>query len=538
MFTSSKNSTFFLAFIFVQILIFISPVLCKGSLIEEISSDFRPIEAIIISKNNGNYILNVGKNLGINPGDIFSLISKDEPLFQKKTKKIIGYKQRIVSKCQVKEVFDQKSICHPYIKVLAPPIEALRFNGLKASLFKDDKLISPTLPGLPLKRLIPHLKWLEPSSNPSPIISKRSMDAFGLDLIFQLKDNKLIVFGPGLIPIKTYSYNLTEIASFKQNQYQSALDKSSIHDTTQLKPIFDFSKAKVIGSLDDNVIQMDIVDLDNDGKEEVIYLLSDKFMIAPFKRKGQFFTYHTSDFEEYCSFSLSPESNFLTLNSIIDSAGLNSKLFSFKKDRLTLIQDEINLWLNFIETNCNSKKLTLLGQSFERKRLRGETIYKIIPSSDGIIYDESVHYPNDFSIQSVQPVILPDNICGIYYLSFDGFLKCYANSTRLWTSLQPFVTQNGKCGPKNVDLLLINGYLIASSSFKDKTSEKGAIFLIYPQKSLDLIRIDLNLNGTISGIVQTDNYIIVCVVTKEKKGYKSSLYQFDKEEIVKKLEEK
>ncbi len=526
-----QNNTFFLLFTFIQL--FFGPVWSIASLDEDISRDFRQVVAKVVSKDSNKFILNVGENAGINPGDIFSLINKDEPVFQKRTKKIIGYKQRVVSKCQVIQVLNKKSICQAYNKILTSPVEALRFSYVKASLFKDNKLISPTLPGLPLKRLIPHIRWFEPSLGPSPIVSKRSMDAFGLDLIFQLKDNKLTVFGPGLKPIKVYNYVITGSKTIQDNHYEQVeTERLSQHKS---KPIFNFLEAKIIGSLKDKVIQMDIADLDNDGKKEIIYLLSDKFLIAPFKKKGQLVTYPLSEFEKYCSFSINPESGFLILNSLIDSAGLSSKLFKFQNNNLILIQDEINLWLNFVKTNCNSNQLTLLGQSFERERLRGETTYKITPTDYGIIYDEPVHYPSDFSIQCVQPFILKNNTCGIYYLSFDGFLKYYAEGTHLWTSIQPIATSNN-CGPKNTSIIYLNGYLIINGTIKENGTEQGALFSFLPKGSLDLTRIDFNLKGIISGISLLDDYVIICVVAKDKKGYKSTLYQFDKKKILKRLE--
>ncbi|NPA94928.1 MAG: hypothetical protein GXO58_05825 [Thermodesulfobacteria bacterium] len=490
--------------------------------ISRLEDDLRPIEAVAQKASDNTFVLDKGKDVGIKAGDLFALLDKAEPIYLPGTKKVLGYKEKLVAKCQVHEVRPDSSLCRVYFSkgTLKDRLKALRFTGLRAALFIDNKLVSPVFSTYSLKRMLPNLKWLEPSSGPMPVPSESSMEAFGIDLVFDLKDGELKVYGPGKRMLTAYKVPSSEGARGVDTQGEYGNSEGS---ATLAPFVFDFKRATLVGTLEGRALQVAVTDLDGDGKREVIYLTSDALAIAPYRRSGDTQFVHFEDFECPCSFSY--WGKWLVLNVAINNAGLSSKLYAFRDGRLELVQDEINLWLGFAHTDCNSQGKVLLGQAYEKERFKGERIFYLNPTPSGIEYVDQADFPNDFDVQSALAVER-DGVCTLFYVSFDGFFKVYARGSHVWTSLFPVVEERKCCGPSKVELLKYgNGLLFQGVIPGSKgTGEKGLYY--FPFDGFGFLRADANLKGSLCGVSRDSKAIIIGVTSQEKEGWKTYLYQF------------
>ncbi len=500
-------------------LLFPGVVLAKD--ISQLESDLRPVEAVAQKESDTSFLLNKGESAGIKVGDLFALIDKAGPIYLPGTKKILGFKEKLAAKCRISEVGPDSSVCKVYFTkgALKKRLKALRFTGLKAALFIDNKLVSPVFSSYSLKKMLPNLKWLEPSSGPMPVPSESSMEAFGIDLVFDLKDGELDVYGLG--KEKLASYTVSSASSADETQLQA--ETVGTGKVMAAPFVFDFEKANLVGTLEGRALQVSVADLDGDGKREVIYLTEEALAIAPYRGSGKAVFFHFKDFECPCSFSY--WGKWLVLNVAIDNAGLSSKLFQFKDGQLVLVQDEINLWLGFAHTECASSGKVLLGQAYEKERFKGEKIYYLNPTSNGIEYVDQADFPNDFDVQSAVAV-KREGICTLFYVSFDGFFKAYARGSHVWTSLFPVVEERKCCGPWKVRFLKYNkGLLFQGVLPGPKGQGIGGIYY-FPFERFGFLKADKNLKGTPCGMSMDSKVIIIGVTFQEKEGWKTYLYQF------------
>ena len=511
----------------------------SSSSLSRFITDLSPIYAGATKAEDGNFILNVGSSNGIKAGDIFSIVAKGEPFYAQNTKKIIGYREKVVSKCQVINLSDKSAICKPYLDLfeVKGQLRAIRFSNIKAAFFVNGRLSYPELTNGALSELLPNIEWLEPASGPVPVASSSSMSAFGLDMIVELGYGKLKVFGPGYQLIREYEIDLTRpFVSGKQPKELQGNGEGASEFPSE--PLVDFSRAKVKGTLNEKVLQLEVIDLDGDGNYEVVYLLKDRILISPYMHSGSLLGFKVDDFEAACNFSLFPGKGWLSLNVSLDDAGLDSRLFNYDNDKLQLIQEGINLWLQFISQGCKFKEVRFVGQSFERMRMRGQNFFQLFPTEKGIEYGDNLDYPSDFSIQSATTIPFKDN-CALFYVSFDGFLKVYLRGSHIWTSLWPIVEEERGCGPQRVSFVKLGDYILFSGLIKKGATGSNnvyGLFVLNPKNGLDFKRIDVNLSGRINGMsLLEQDRLLIGVSQNIKNKPKTILYEFDAKKILEKI---
>ncbi|MEF3168206.1 MAG: hypothetical protein K6360_02560 [Deltaproteobacteria bacterium] len=142
---------------------------------------------------------------------------------------------------------------------------------------------------------------------------------------------------------------------------------------------------QISGRLPDPALQVDVLDLDGDGREEIVTLVPSGLSVSPYRSPGTGDFFHIYPPGRPLSFSASARNGWMVLNSMIDGVGLNSSLLRFEGGRITLIQEGINLWLAFRKT-CLGSKPCLIGQNFAPEILFGDRIYQMTAETGGISY--------------------------------------------------------------------------------------------------------------------------------------------------------
>ncbi len=506
---------------------------CPASgLNERLRQDFRPIEATVIDVAQDTVTIDSGLSDGISKGNLFSLFQKGRPVFMPDSRKILGFEQKKVGVCTVTEVRQNSSICKMISPESAPEKGdlAVRFGELNAAFFVEHRPSEPELPGGSLQDILPWLKWLEPATAPSPVLDSRSMNALGIDILFQVKGNRLFVYGPGMTLLN--SYNLPPSFVFtNENEKESPDQQGDGAVKTQLQGIqlFDFGKAKIIGKLNRDVLQVQICDLDGDGQLEIIYLMKDELCIAPYRRQGEISFKKFSYPACACSFSVMPGTGWICVNVSLSQAGMTSNLLQYLHDSLKTVQDQINLWLAFIDSDCDGNKDILLGQSYDRDRFKGKKIFLLAPRNYGIEYIERADYPADFNINSAVTAKIGQDTCSLFYVSFDGFFKVFGKGRHLWSSLKPVVSNTKCCGPANADLIDLSrtgakdSGIIFNGTIPLPKSRFAPSLLLFTEEDGQyvLYQAEVNQHGTIRGISVVNGAILAAVSKDTQVNHKN-----------------
>ncbi len=511
---------------------------CSASeLKKRLQDDFHPVETFAKDVTGSSAVLNAGASDHVSTGDIFSIFRRGEPVYVPGSRTVLGYERKRIGLCRVSAVRTNDCNCYIISADIQPRRgdPAVRFGELDAAFFVDGKPVEPELPEGSLRNILPWFKWLEPSARPSPVATPESMKALGIDILFQVQGDMLQVFGPDMERFRSYPLP-PSFVFIKKNETSPETQKAGSIKTVQGKEIFDFKSARLVGRLDSEIIQADITDLDGDGRLEIIYLLKDRICIAPYRRKGHLVSLKLGSMATACNFSLMEKSGWLCINAALDQAGLNSKLLKYEHGSLRLVQDQINLWLGFLDTDCDGKRDSLLGQTYERARFRGRKIFRLAATDSGIEYIEKADYPGDFNVNSATSANLEGKGCFLYYVSFDGFFKVYGNGRHVWSSLKPVVRDTKCCGPAMADLvdlsqtrigepgILLNGMVSLS---RDRTVDTVILFSRDGQNPA-LYQAGLNPKGRICSISLAGHQVIMAVITKndETGNMETSLVEF------------
>ena len=503
-----------------------------------LEKDFSQIEAAVQDVSGTDVTLDAGLANRISRGDLFSIFQKGEPLYLPDSHRILGYERKRIAVCRIIRAGRNNSVCTVISSVSRPGKGdlAIRFGELHAAFFIEGKPVAPELPEGSLKNILPWFKWLEPSAGPSPVPTSESMRALGIDVLFQVQGNKLHVYGPGMEQLR--SYDLPPSFVFIEKPQAPAQERKAEEAAKRALGIklFDFHSAELVGRLNEEALQVRICDLDGDGKLEIVYLLKHQICIAPYRRRGPLVSFKFEDLAHVCNFSLMEKSGWLCVNAALEQAGLSSKFLKYEHGSLRLIQDQINLWLDFLDTDCDGIRDTFLGQSYERERFRGRKIFRLAATDNGIEYLEQADLPGDFNVNGAVSANFDQEGCSLFYVSFDGFFKVFGRGRHIWSSLKPVVRDTKCCGPSRADLIDMSrtgtrksGIIFNGTVSLPKARLLDSLILFsHKGQTPALYQADVNLQGRICSISVVGKDVITAVIIKGTENQKNEtvLYKF------------
>lgn len=416
---------------------------------DQLLKDFAPLSATIAEISGYSLILDKGKVHGVNKGDLFEIYGKGDPVLDPYDREIIGYIKKPLATIRVTKPEDSKSICEALTAQgpLGVGQPAMRYSDMAAAFVERSGLGSAHEFRHDLEHAFPDLIWLDPSDIPSDVLNPQSMKTLGIVLLFALEQDGLKAYGPDLCLLHeypVYKANSAEKQKYITNTFEEIDEEIDYvehrHDTvnqkfkTHLKS-FDLSKARLVGHLPENAIQVDILDLNGDDELEIVYLLPSGLYVGHYGSRGELASYLFCGPERLVSFSAVKTHGWIVLNALLDGAGMRSMLLSYQDFTLSLIENDINLWLAFTDRDGDGLRESLLGQSFDADILFGTKVYLMEPGPEGLKYRHRIASPKNFSvIRSSWSDLNGNGLPEICIIDYDGKLCIYEMEQLLWSS--------------------------------------------------------------------------------------------------------
>ncbi len=406
---------------------------------DQIIRDFSPVSSVVLGVSGHSLILDTGKADGVNRGDLFEIYGRGSPVLSK-TREVIGYLKRPIATIRVIRTEDNRSTCR-VVSTKAPlrvGEPATRYSDMTAAFVSRSKSDSGKKLLGKLEELFPDLIWLNPSDVPSDILDSRSMKTLGIDLLFALEPDGLKVYGPDLGLLHKYpafrsggglpGRDLKGALAGKAKRWKF---KTNIRE-------FNLANAHLIGRLLEDTIQIDILDLDGDGRPEIVYLLPSAIYVSPYRNQGRPVGYRFSGPGRPVNFSASGPGGWIAVNVLIDGAGMRSMLLRYQHSSLRAVETDINLWLAFMDRDGDRRRESFLGQSFDVNAMFGAKIYLMQASQKGISYIERIKEPRGFSvIRSIWSDTNGDGVPELCTVGRTGKLLVYENGELVWSSPGP-----------------------------------------------------------------------------------------------------
>jgi hypothetical protein len=431
---------------------------CEVCSYDQLLKDFAPLSTIVTGVSEYSMILDKGKFHGVNSGDLFEVYGKGAPVLDPDEGEIIGYIKKPLATIQVIQSENSKCICevvnaHGPLSVGQP---AIRYSDMAAAF------VDRSDPGSErgefrhdLVQAFPGLVWLDTSDVPSDVLDAESMKALGIVLLFALEQDSLKVYGPDLdllhvYPLvrgkgperQEYSTDIFKKIDYTGLQYGTGNQKFKIHPKS-----FDLDNARLVGHLQEGAIQIDILDLDGDNELEIVYLLPSGLYVGRYEGPGELAHYGFAGPGRLVGFSAINTDGWIVLNVLLDGAGLRSILLIYQDFTLSLIQDEINLWLAFVDSDGDGLKESLLGQDFDVDVMFGTKVYLMESSNEGLKYRHRIASPKNFSvIRSSWSDLNGNGLPELCIIDYSGKLCIYEREQLLWSfsnSVSPHLPEDG-----------------------------------------------------------------------------------------------
>lgn len=509
----------------------------SSTLYSDITNDFAPVPAMIVDINKDTVTIDKGKAQGIAIGDLFEVYNKGLPI-KNPTKKeeTIGYLKQPAATIEVIHLEDQKASCRILSgkASITHGLPATRYSDIPAAcvIKNDSKLAQKGCETL--AQTLPDLIWMPQASVPSEILDAKSMETLGIKMLFSFEADSLKVYGPRLNLIHQYPLKKdekNEKTSIQQTPYRTSIAQDVIQEQGHFH--IDTTDAARVGYLPEKTLQVDVLDLNRDGRLEVIYLTQSGIYICPFRRSGPITSYKFYGPGHLINFSVSPKEGWLTLNVAMDKAGMRSILFSYKNGRLIEVQNDINLWLAFLDMGDGSKTMSMVGQSFDQDSIFGQKFYLLKPEENGISYTDTLRFPAQFSILGAYWAdINGDGNNELIIADTSGRLLVYSLGQAVWSTADPVtqpLTKQGLlkgCLIPNPDGSGLPCLLFAGQDITNgEEMEDRLMMLAWHGGKYTLQTISKPLGGRVSGISNIDGHIFLCLVKTDlkKSGHQESI---------------
>lgn len=502
---------------------------------DQLLADFAPLSTTVAGVSKYSLILDKGKVHGVNSGDLFEVYGKGGPVIDPDDGDIIGYIKKPLATIRVTQLENSKSICE--VVTAQGPLSvgqpAMRYSDMAAAFVERSGLGSAHEFRQDLEHVFPDLIWLDPSDIPSDVLNPQSMKTLGIVLLFALEQDGLKVYGPdlGLLhEYPVYKANSAEKQKYITNTFEEIDYVEHRHDTvnqkfkTHLKS-FDLGKARLVGHLPENAIQVDILDLNGDDELEIVYLLPSGLYVSHYGSRGELASYRFCGPERLVSFSAVKTHGWIVLNALIDGAGMRSMLLSYQDFTLSLIENDINLWLAFTDRDGDGLRESLLGQSFDADILFGTKVYLMEPGHEGLKYRHRIASPKNFSvIRSSWSDLNGNGLPEIHIIDYGGKLCIYEMEQLLWSSSNRVSPQLPKGGfPKwfisaDVDGNGLPELLLSGVPNEESTLAGDWLILLGWEDGKYILKSMMHpVEASICGIVEVKDQLIIGIARTAQK---------------------
>ncbi len=402
----------------------------------DISHDFSPLSALVISQKGETVLLDKGRVAGVHEGDIFTIYKRTQKVVHPVTKEVLGYMKRPVAWVEVNKV--EEAFCQTRILLQKEPFQpgapASRFTDIKALLIGKDPATLEEL-YLYLSVNLPEIKLVKKPELDFDQLTPAYLAKKGFLLVFFQKADVLYVYDPNLVILKFYDISPLEVGATKAplKVGPKPLSPYPYSTTAFQRPLV--AKFRKVGQLSKVLVDFEMGDLDGDGRPEIVYMTPQTLWVAKYKAPGVW-RYPYKGFGKILNFSLGPN-GYIALNIFKDKEGFCSRLLHFSPQGIKTVQKDINLLLGFFDTNGDGIKETLWGQSYDPANFFGHSVYHLILTPQGVKNKRRVIVPPSFRLLGAALVDIDgDGELEIITQNLGHKLEVYKGQKKIWTSTQ------------------------------------------------------------------------------------------------------
>ena len=373
--------------------------------------DFSTLAGDVISVQGPDVVIRPGHRQGVKEGDLFQVYRKGAPVASGGGGTVVGYLKQPFALLQVVRSEGDRAVCRVLRSggEISRGMPVMRFSDMNARLEVSPDMKISQAARQHFEDTLPALAWFQPSARHDD--EELNIDtAQETDLLFRLSPHALAVYGPDNRLLRTY--NLASEDGFDaSDQVSDTLVPEKFRKKEEADGVaafrwtagdmanaVDLEKQQVAGRLPCAASQVEVTDLEGNGVEEVVYLVSRSLYVIPFRASGGLVSWELNGPGRITGFSSAGYDGLLAVNVLVDGVGLRSVLLRYDEHGLYPVQDSINLWLSFQDISGSAGPGTLIGQVFDLRTVWGNRVYVMDVSGSRMVYQYQLEVPEDFRI--------------------------------------------------------------------------------------------------------------------------------------------
>ncbi len=357
---------------------------------DQLIRTLEPVEATVVSvSEDGSITLSYEPGCDIHQGDLFTIYERGRPVSDPETGQKLGFLRRPIALVQVASV--KKSSCRCRVLTSKSPVlsgfSAIRYEDVKAFFTSRTDHAAAVRLRKRLMRDLPYIVWAREGSR-----GTQAKNA----LTFVLEARRLDLYGPGKRLLRSFPLSMPVAEKPEQPKRHIAKPAGSIPPVSFNPTGLRWKKARPLGLLSAGALQVMVFDLAGDGDLQTIYLTNTGLYVYPFRDHGVMAAYRFQGPGVPQGFSCC--SGMVVLNILMPGIGMRSVLLRYTGSQLVTVQDDINLWLSFVDRDGDGVAESLLAQGFGLETGFAHDVYLAEPDAGGIYYRGRLNLPALFNV--------------------------------------------------------------------------------------------------------------------------------------------
>lgn len=412
--------------LFCFLLLILSSSLLKAQtftkILEELKKDCQPLSALLIGLEGNEVIIDKGRAQGVKPKDIFVIYKKGKKIVHPETKESLGFLKEPIGKIEILRVDENFATGRILSKKEEIPIPTpiKRNTDIRVLILSEGGVLSEEI-FFTLKNLLSESEiFFEPKLNFQQL-SSADLFARKIDLLFVVGDGFIKVYNSYLDLIRAYGSPYFHKESSKEVALKSP--PALVFPQTLQPSLFNVSQINLLGKMPGEALQVEIADINGDGKKEMLYFNKEGLFVVQIK--GPLLAQYKPEKGEILSFSIGP-SGWVALNVYEKNLGMRSEILKFTPQGFQPIIKNINLILQFVDYVGTGERDTLLAQTFDSETFFGKEVYIVKREGNSLKYAQRLEIPENFRLlgadladldgDGIRELIcyLPDGRLGIY----------------------------------------------------------------------------------------------------------------------------
>lgn len=407
---------------------------------------FQPLSGYLVQSGPQGIVIDCGRKKGVAVGDLFAVLETGPPMVHPVTGRPLGAQERLVASLKVVRVDVDYAICRPLNRYLG-----VRFNrGSRVKRFSQMAAIFIDLNGNGIelfsrvREALPQLNWADYGvglRHRQALSRPGALGAMGYDLYVVNQGPKLTFYNGDQDLVA--AWNADQFSSGAAASRPGAEPKGKYALSTADKDQVLLSRYRQLAKVTLVVKGMDVGDLENDGRPDIVFTDGEKIYVYEIIGKVLKYKYRYH-FERWGSIInimvgdiTGDHKDEIIVNTFKETEdGFSSFVVAKREGKFRIIADHIPFVMGLLGGHSVADKgVYFVGQGFALETLFSGQVSQLNFRDGKVQSSGRFNVPLGFSLPgAVYADVNNDRIKELCFINDLNFLEIYQGSKRLWVS--------------------------------------------------------------------------------------------------------